>query len=200
MSEREVWIDLAEILPAIIAVSGSADLGQRFLRAALVDGRVRSKAKFLSAAPGSTPRAASSDEELPSWFWKLARIDWSDLTKPIVHRLTHVMEVDRKVLPYTEAHLVRLRAQDINKVWPEINLPPPYIDRSAALLQAPSASLPRRRGPVAETRKRIVAEMKLIPINELQMMKEEAMASTFGASRDTCRKAREEILSKIVDG
>lgn len=54
------------------------------------------------------------------------------------------------------------------------------------------------RGPQPTKREAIKCAMRRMSRMELGGMKEEAMAATFGASRDTCRKAREEVLSEIV--
>ena len=42
-------------------------------------------------------------------------------------------------------------------------------------------------------------DKKAEAIKYLKYMKEEAMASTYNASRDTCRKARDAVLSKFVE-
>jgi hypothetical protein len=39
--------------------------------------------------------------------------------------------------------------------------------------------------------------MRKMPADQLADMKEEAMAKTFGASRDTCRNARKGVLPEL---
>jgi hypothetical protein len=76
------------------------------------------------------------------------------------------------------------------------------------VLSSPRKSLgdamhPKRgRGAHPTQSPRVLAEMRAMPRQELEDMKEEAMRSTFGASRDTCRRNRNEVLAEppgIVD-
>jgi hypothetical protein len=57
----------------------------------------------------------------------------------------------------------------------------------------------RARGPAPEKRDEIKARMRELGPNQLRSMKEEEMASTFSASRDTCRRARAEVMSEFDD-
>jgi hypothetical protein len=47
----------------------------------------------------------------------------------------------------------------------------------------------RRRGTAPEQRNRVLAEMRAFGVNELQRWSQEAMATQFKASRETCMKA-----------
>ena len=57
---------------------------------------------------------------------------------------------------------------------------------------------PQRRGRKPAQMVRVLSEMRKTPCADLERMKEETMAMTFGASRDLCRKARDKLLSEIV--
>jgi hypothetical protein len=54
----------------------------------------------------------------------------------------------------------------------------------------------RPRGPEPEIFNHVVREMRANSPAELDAMTEEVMVATFRASRDTCRRARTEVLSK----
>lgn len=61
----------------------------------------------------------------------------------------------------------------------------------------------RARGPKPTTRERVAEEMRRmardkIGQDELRAMKQEQMRAVFRASRETCQRAREEVLSKHV--
>lgn len=56
---------------------------------------------------------------------------------------------------------------------------------------------PRKRGARATEFPRVVGEMEQLSPDHLGGMKEEEMRATFGASRDTCRRARNEVLSRV---
>jgi hypothetical protein len=61
--------------------------------------------------------------------------------------------------------------------------------------KAPTA---RPRGPRKLVQERVIHEMRISDqLPRLDAMTEEEMKATFRASRDTCRKARQTILSKI---
>ena len=61
----------------------------------------------------------------------------------------------------------------------------------------------RPRGPKPKTRERVIEEMRRMASDkigqvELSAMKQEQMRVTFGASRETCQRAREEVLLNFV--
>jgi hypothetical protein len=62
---------------------------------------------------------------------------------------------------------------------------------------------PRRRGPKPIKREAIVHRMTediqsgKLSLGDLQDMKEDALATTYGANRDTARKARNEVLASL---
>jgi hypothetical protein len=76
---------------------------------------------------------------------------------------------------------VCIARKDILKLWPAAN-----AGRRGR----------KKRGPKPLQLSRVTSEMQKKTPTELEEMKEEEMAQTFGASRDTCRKARNEVLSK----
>jgi hypothetical protein len=74
---------------------------------------------------------------------------------------------------------------------PEVNVFAP----GANLLEGPQ---PRSRGRVPETLTRVMAEMRAMDPSRLGDMKEKQMKDTFSASRDTCRRARNAVMSDFV--
>lgn len=192
------WISISDAIDRGAAATGTIYISRIALTDALKSGKIKSKAMLVRTGYGMMPKETKFDEIIPAWFWILAKIDWDDLSKPAIHRSVTVQAKEPFRLPYFEAHQILLDADEIDEIWPEIDQSSANIDKSTKSPRAPLSVPHRRRGPAAETRKRVVAEMKLIPASELELMKEEAMASTFRASRDTCRKAREEVLSEIA--
>lgn len=76
--------------------------------------------------------------------------------------------------------------------------PEPHLVRNELVNRQPSIPA-RKRGPKAKKRDRVLAEMRKLDFEVIKIMKEEEMASKFKASRDTCRKCRNLVLSAIVD-
>lgn len=57
----------------------------------------------------------------------------------------------------------------------------------------------KSRGPRPKKREAIKEEMRKLPLDILENMGEKEMEEKFQASRDTCRKARTEVVSEFVD-
>ncbi len=57
---------------------------------------------------------------------------------------------------------------------------------------------PGRRGPKVSMLDQVKVAMRKIGVDEVDTWKEEAMAKEFGASRDTCRKARAALRAELV--
>ncbi|MGZ7868255.1 hypothetical protein ACXR8U_21685 [Methylobacterium radiotolerans] len=101
---------------------------------------------------------------------------------------------------YEFAHGVHVSREDVEELWPKKLLTAPSNENERARPAKVVSSKPDRpRGPPPSKRESIKAAMRNMSRADLRSMKEEAMAVDFGASRDTCRKAREEVLSEIVD-
>jgi hypothetical protein len=75
--------------------------------------------------------------------------------------------------------------------------------RSSDATEKGFGSRRRRRGAPAKQMPRVLDKMRVFldskGADTLRDMTEEAMKAEFGASRDTCRKARETLLSKNDD-
>lgn len=193
------WVGIAQALAQIAEAVGSLHLARRFLRGALVEGRIRSRAGFISGGRSSMPKPTASEEELSKDFWRHASVDWDDLTKPIVRHLIYVAGGANNPLPYLEAYSVEI-APDFAKSLPSTARDRAHIIEQAPLgRQATAVSKPQRRGRRATRSQAVIAAMRQVPRVELEAMLEKTMQSTFGASRDTCRKARSIVLSEIVD-
>jgi hypothetical protein len=95
------------------------------------------------------------------------------------------------------------------KLWPSVLLSAPSDPAHAG---AGSGNVfpigdARRRGPKADTGSRVKESMRddlrkgQLTVEKLASMKEVELEARYGASRDTCRKAREDVLSesKFVD-
>lgn len=100
---------------------------------------------------------------------------------------------------YEFAHGVHVSREDVEDLWPR-NSPAPPSNENERLKPTKVINLSpdRPRGPAPSKRESIKAAMRSMSRADLTAMKEEAMAADFGASRDTCRKARMEVLSEIV--
>ena len=185
-------MDLAEFVQILTQTFGSVILGQRMARSALIDGKVRSKAKFYSTNPRTAP--IPSNDLLPSEFWRSAKINWNDLYGVIIHPKIFVNGLTPQVIEYKEVYSVLVSKKEAAAAWPSSF----EFRKSKSLREDYQASSleGRRRGPRPEQLIRVRQEMRSIPVEELRSMKEEAMKEQFRASRDTCRKARDEILSE----
>jgi hypothetical protein len=86
---------------------------------------------------------------------------------------------------------VRGVAGDVERLWPRTATSPSAIAATDA-----GQIEPRKRGPKPETMKRVKTEMRAHAADDLSAMKIVEMESTFNASSDTCRRAREEILAE----
>lgn len=86
---------------------------------------------------------------------------------------------------------VRGVAGDVERMWPRTATSPSAIAATDA-----GQIEPRKRGPKPETMKRVKTEMRAHAADDLSAMKIVEMESTFNASSDTCRRAREEILAE----
>lgn len=116
-------------------------------------------------------------------------LEWEDMTlgydlrddEGLVHRATSTSGA-----VYTN---IRLSKPDILRLWPEADT------RTATVL-----SFSKKRGPKTGVFERVKAEMlSRNDIDDLRGMKEAVMETTFKASRETCRRARNEILSEFVE-
>jgi hypothetical protein len=91
------------------------------------------------------------------------------------------------------------RRKQVFALWPLI---PPSRPADAANAEAGSDTDSRRRGRKPETLNRIKEAMRgelrfeALTKQQLHDLTEEAMASRYGKSRDTCRRARREVLSE----
>lgn len=85
---------------------------------------------------------------------------------------------------------------------PDATTPAPKPTRPKLIAsRAPStiSKLPRKRGPKATTLDRVIGDMRQAGgFPAIHEMKEEAMKAQFGASRETCRKARGVLESEFV--
>ena len=71
------------------------------------------------------------------------------------------------------------------------------IQPDVTVTAAPTAMPERRRGPKPRISNRVLLAMRLMPFDKLKAMDEEDMQATFGASRNTCRKARNTRESEL---
>jgi hypothetical protein len=144
------------------------------LQRRLVDGSIRARGPI-------TDEEAS---EIYSEFWRFAipKIDGSAFN---VH-----FEFDLRWF--------EVSAKDVLKIWPIPSASSkPISKRNAGAIPGESF---RGVGAPPEVFDRVVQEMISSPLrSRLAEMKGEEMSATFRASRDTCTRARREVLSKNVD-
>jgi Bacterial regulatory proteins, gntR family len=193
--ERENWVSLPEALICICRFKNIRDEkeARRQLKAALVDGNLWplrwKKERGDQAAPfGFTPVTTSTDTPPRGHAWSEAKIRWSagrvrddwDEYKNGKWRvlLIHPSAVARCVSPSPES--TRHADSDSKNVM----------------------DFPRRkRGRIAKVTPEIEQKMKddldskRFTPESLAAMTEEALRAEYGGSRDTCRKARERVLS-----
>jgi hypothetical protein len=116
------------------------------------------------------PIVDANASTIASEFWRFAALD------PDGSAVDHSK---LKRLPWVE-----FKAEDILRVWPHVAVGEPKGEK-------------RSRGPRPSTKHRVIEEMRRsAQFHRLSEMKEDEMAATFKASRDTCRRARETVLSE----
>lgn len=149
---------------------------------AIQDARVILINALISGAITSSGRCANgSRAAIPALEWEDMALTYRlDDTDGLSHCATSATGI-----VYNDIRLPRL---DILKLWPEKSRPE-------------IAHTPVRRGPKTGVLNRVKKEMAdRNDIDDLKVMTEETMAEIFKASRDTCRRARDEILSELVTG
>jgi hypothetical protein len=88
---------------------------------------------------------------------------------------------------FVEIKKISVLAADVERLWPRSPTAPEK-----------SRLPPRKRGRPSAVRERVKAEMRSVR-DDLPFMKEVEMEARFRASRDTCRKAYEELMSENVE-
>ena len=194
-SER--WITITQALEHVTAAVGGKDIAEERIKSKLILGRIKAvAAHYADSASQATWRlnVALPPGRFP-FFWRAATIDWSNSTVTMdgdYRDFTGSLQEEFDFPPRAEG--VQLSAVDVLREWPALNPP-------ALLPEPPSQAtnrVPGRRGPEPQVLQRVLAEMASYDALELRELKEVAMEKLFGASRDTCRRARDIVLSKIV--
>ena len=189
--ERERWMTLLDTV-AHIATSDGCDTAsaQTQLIKALADGKLRPlKWEPADGDKAPLPSLGSSmlvpDDSPPQGrAWSGAVVDWA----------TGRVRDDFGEYHPEKARVLLLLRQKVARLWP---LAPARSGRGA-----PPTS---RRGPRPTVGPRVEQAMRdglrsgSYSADQLRGHTEEAMASLFGASRDTCRRARRRVLATIFD-
>ncbi|MBY0295618.1 MAG: hypothetical protein K2X71_06210 [Methylobacterium sp.] len=92
------------------------------------------------------------------------------------------------------AHSVHLSRTAVDLIWPT------ETNKITSTVSANSRKIQRARGPKPEKRGRVISEMRAFSHADLNAMTELEMEKRFGASRDTCRTAREIVLANDDKG
>jgi hypothetical protein len=203
---RKTWT-IRELLTYVAVVVGDREQAKSEISQRLLNGELRAHAQRFyvnSEASGSRERR---DVAVPADFWEWAEVAWLQ-DESYAHRRPWFRFGYRPdpasldpLLTY-QVFGARFASAAVRELWPaaetqrSAHYAAPPRSEEPALIPAGTA-LPRQRGPRPTTRERVKNLMRRHSRAELEMMKEEAMSATFGASRDTCRKARAEVLSEF---
>jgi hypothetical protein len=133
----------------------------------LKNGNYAELARIQDAPPGDMEKI------LAQAFADLCFVDHGSPMAPIA------VPINFPVGEFPSWNCLRLESDDVFRIWP----------------LAHKGSEPNRpRGRKPAQRERVKTEMRRLDPSELASMKEEAMAVQFQAARDTCRRARNEVL------
>lgn len=145
------------------------------LQRTLLDGSVRARGPLRSA----------SAEAIDNEYWRFALPD----TDGSAVNLSTFQK-----LPWFE-----VAAEDVLQVWP---IEPAINSKTvSADAVAKSGNVSRRRGPRPLKREEVIGAMRLDRANgfDLAGAKEIELEDRYGASRDTCRQARDALLNENSD-
>lgn len=191
--ERERWMTLLDAVAHIAAFDGcDRTTAQTQLIKALADGKLRPlKWEPAEGDKSPLPSLGSSmlvpDDSPPQGrAWSDAVIDWA----------TGRVRDDFGEYHPGQARVPLLLRQKVARLWPPASVPSTRDPRKPAPLTS-------RRGPRPTVRHRVEQAMRdalrsgSYSADQLRSEKEVAMAALFGASRETCRKARWQVLAEI---
>lgn len=122
----------------------------------------------------------------PDW-WDICEVDFADSTAHVRWNSAEMGQIGSSQPFKALVEGVILRADDIERLWPPSSRP--------VLATASSGS--RKRGPEPVKLLQTMESMRRFGLSKVRRMKEEAMASQFKASRDTCRKALQRIEEEL---
>lgn len=197
------WIYLDEALAIVRCHEGT--LAEARIMEALKREEIRARAETWYSISGLSLDARGREDRLtmiPSEFWERAAVIWNDgdgarnwaRLLPTSGDAQAGAQLDAsRIYDVTGIHVLRA---DLLKLWPAVSDRPAPMTTSGKSAGAPEPAA-RKRGPKSAVGERVKAEMRTLPPSELKGLKEAAMAVMFGASRDTCRKARDEVLSEF---
>lgn len=138
-------------------------------------------------------RAARQMLPIAKDWWELCEVDFAKNTAHVRWASDDIAKIGDTDPFHVHVDGVLVSAADIERLWPA---PKP---RLATSRRTNVTTLPRKRGPKAATFDRVLNAMRASGgYANVQEWTEEAMKAEFGASRETCRKARDLLQSEYV--
>lgn len=193
------WMDQDEVLAIAAAAAGDFERGKRRILRELRAWKIATWADDIRQNKDDGRKLLLyQDTALTCQFWTEADAQSWD--------------TDMDCAVYTGGNLdflgievqgIKFKRSDVDIIWGARKLSSISGDQNSAPIAAANTDdqtiVQAKRGPKPQVMPRVISEMEKLAPAELERMPEEAMAATFGASRDTCRRARRQVLSKIVD-
>jgi hypothetical protein len=199
--ERENWMTLPEAVVHISLADNCGDetVARRQLVMALADGELwplkweKERGGRVAPSFGYTAVPAPTDTPPRGRDWLQAKIRWK----------TGKVRDDWSEHQDGKWRVLLIHRLSVEKHWPFPTVPHNAEHIGPESEKAVNLSR-RRRGRPAELTSEITKKMrgdlveKRVTPGKLRGMKEEELKAKYGASRDTCRKARETVLSESL--
>lgn len=179
------WVDLRAAYQHVLEHEILPEISERNLLKKLKSGTLPAKANHLQDG-----LKEQTNVLLDVSFWQS---QWAVLRIDFMNSLAEnsYFTPNGKFTSVRRATGIAVSARHFFADWPETETP------AAAKSREISTALPLKRGPRANVLPRVIAEMKKYDPEDLRQLTEESMSATFKASRDTCRKARLDVLSEF---
>lgn len=196
----DLWVPFHVALQMVTDSIGSKVLAWEELPRLLKEGLVRAVAECTDVHEATGEHMRTYEAPVPKEWWsKQGRFRRSSFDSKLYLMIDTESRYEDRGVWFYGAHLydkVRIFVPDLERCAP------PKVHANSGdpkLVPAPPAepATTRKRGPQPKKLDAVVSAMRKIDRTHLQAMREKEMEHEFNASRDTCRRARDQVLSEF---